>query len=229
MAEEKQTVVVAGATGRLGRCIVKELLNSGYLVRALLVRPFDPPEPPGLMEEGITCVEGDLTSVASLEKVMEGADFLISAIGSKKPFSKKENNKIDNMGNQNLVKAAKNKGLRQAVVVSSIGAGDSKNAVSCIYRFAMGPVLKVKTRSEDAIRSNGICYTIIRPGGYTQKELPDEVAFGEGGKITGLVKREQIAAVCVDALDNPAMQNRTLEVVNAAALREGREQFVIKL
>ena len=140
MAEEKKIVVVAGATGRAGSLIVDELLSRGYQVRAILVQPFDPPQPPGLQKEGVELIYGDLTSVESLAKVMEEAHFVISAIGSKKPFSKKENDKIDNMGNQNLAKAAKAKSIQHLVVISSTGVGNSKYAVPFIYRALMGPM-----------------------------------------------------------------------------------------
>jgi len=229
MADEKKIVVVAGATGRLGRLIVKELLNRGYQVRAVIVKPFDPPEPPGLKQEGVKLAEGDLTSVESLEKVMEGAHFAISAIGSKKPFSKKENEKIDNMGNQNLARAAKAKGLERIVVISSTGVGNSRDVVSFMYRVPMGMILKAKGKAEDFIRSCGTDYTIIRPGGYTDKEVSGEIAFGEGGKFSGRVKREQIARVCVDAIANPAMKNRTFEVVDASTVAEERRPFIIKI
>lgn len=223
----ERITIVAGATGRAGRLVVKELLKRGYRVRALMVRPFDAPETSGL--SGVEFADGDLGSVPALEKAMQGAQYVISALGSKKPFSGSENNKIDNMGNQNLAQAAKAQGLRHIVVISSIGAGNSRNAVSCMYRWPMLSVLKAKTRSEDFIRSCGIDYTIIRPGGYTEEDIADEIAFGEGGKITGRVKRAQIARVCVDALENPAMKNRTFEVVARAQVREGREQFIITL
>jgi uncharacterized protein YbjT (DUF2867 family) len=226
MSDEK-TVVVAGATGRAGRLVVQELLKRGYKVRALMVPPFDSAPTCGLT--GVECADGDLTSVPVLEKAMDGAQFLISAIGSKKPFSGAENNKIDNMGNQNLARAAKAKGLKHIVVISSIGAGNSRDAVSCMYKWPMMSVLKAKGKSEAFIQTCGIDYTIIRPGGYTDNDIPDEVAFGEGGKITGRVKRAQIARVCVDALENPTMKNRTFEVVARAAVKEGREQFVVKL
>jgi uncharacterized protein YbjT (DUF2867 family) len=229
MADEKKIVVVAGATGRLGRLIVKELLNRGYQVRAVIVKPFDPPEPPGLKQEGVELAEGDLTSVESFEKVMEGAHFAISAIGSKKPFSKKENEKIDNMGNQNLARAAKAKGLERIVVISSTGVGNSRDVVSFMYRVPMGMILKAKGKAEDFIRSCGADYTIIRPGGYTDKEVSGEIAFGEGGKFSGRVKREQIARVCVDAIANPAMKNRTFEVVDASTVAEERRPFIIKI
>jgi len=230
MSDEKKIVVMAGATGRAGRLIVKELLNKGFQVRAMLMPPFDPPDPPGLKEPGVTLTEGDLTSVESLEKVMEGADFVISAIGSKKPFSRKENDKIDNMGNQNLARAAKAKGLQHMVVISSIGVGNSREALSSfMYKVAMRMILNAKEKSENFISTYGMDYTIIRPGGYSDKELSEEVAFGEGGKITGRIRREQIARVCVGALENPAMKNRTFEVVDASTVAEEQRSFIIKI
>jgi uncharacterized protein YbjT (DUF2867 family) len=227
MAAGGKIVVVAGATGRAGRCIVGELLKRGYAVRALLVPPFDPPEPPGLRSQGVELVAGELASVASLEKAMDGAAFLISAIGSRKPFSKAENDRIDNMGNQNLARAAKAKGLEKIVIISSVGAGNSRNALSFMYKVMMSPILRAKEKSEAFIQSYGMTYTIIRPGGYGDKEVSGRIAFGEGGKITGRVTREQIAKVCVDALTNQAMNNRTFEVVDEATVAPERRQFII--
>ncbi len=229
MSNGGKIVLVAGATGRAGRCIVNELLKQGYSVRALIVQPFDPPEPPGLRELGIELVTGDLTSVASLEKAMEGTHFLISAIGSKKPFSKAENDKIDNMGNQNLVRAAKARGLEKIVIISSVGAGNSRYALSLMYKLMMSPILRAKEKSEAFIQSFGMTHTIIRPGGYGDKEVSGQIAFGEGGKITGRITREQIATVCVDALSNQKMNNRTFEVVDAATVAEDRRKFIIKI
>lgn len=229
MSDGGKTVVVAGATGRAGRCIVRELLNRGYAVRALIVPPFDPPDPPGLRSEGVELVAGDLTSVASLEKAVEGASFLISAIGSRKPFSKGENDRIDNMGNQNLARAARAKGLEKIVIISSVGAGNSRNALSFMYKLMMSPILRAKEKSEAFIRSFGMTHIIIRPGGYGDKEVSGQIAFGEGGKITGRVTRAQIAKVCVDALASQAMNNRTFEVVDAATVAEDRRQFIIRI
>ena len=229
MEDQKKIVVVAGATGRAGKCIVKEVISRGFQVRALVIPPFDPPEPPELKELGVTeFAEGDLTSVEALEKAVDGAQFLISGIGSRKPFSGKENDKIDNMGNQNLTRAAKAKGLEHIVVISSIGVGNSKMAVSSfLYRLSMGPILKAKGKSEEFIPTCGIDYTIIRPGGYSDKELSGELAFGEGGKITGRVRREHVAQACVDALITPAMKNRTFEVADASTVAEERRSLII--
>jgi uncharacterized protein YbjT (DUF2867 family) len=219
-------VVVAGATGRTGRLIVTELLNRGYSVRAL-VRSAANVELP--CQEDLEIVEADLAAPQSLEGALSGATFLISAIGSKKPFSSKENNAVDNMGNQNLAKAALKKGLQHMVVISSIGAGNSRYAINLMFRLLMTPVLRMKEKSEEFIRSCGINYTIIRPGGLSDTDLTGEVSLGEGGKISGMVSRQEIAKVCVDALSTPSMKNRTFEVIDASTLKNEHRQFVVNL
>ncbi len=124
------------------------------------------------------------------------------------------------MGNQNLARAAKAKGLKQIVVISSVGVGNSRDAVSPMYRWPMMSVLSHKGQERgihSVLRDRLHDHTARR---VHEGKSPDEVAFGEGGKITGRVKREQIARVCVDALENPAMKNRTFEVVARAAVQE---------
>ena len=226
MEKNREIIVVAGATGRTGRLIVEELLNRGYQVRAM-VRSAS--QTSSLQREGVKLVEGDLTSPESLKKIMDGAHFLISAIGSKKPFNKEENNRVDNMGNQNLTKAALTKGVRHMVVISSIGVGNSRYAISFFFRLLMTPVLRMKEKSEEFIRTCGISYTIIRPGGLVDKDLPGKTVFGEGGKISGSVSRKEIARVCADALTNPAMKNRTLEVVNESTVKEESKNLLVNI
>jgi uncharacterized protein YbjT (DUF2867 family) len=226
MENAKSIVIVAGATGRTGRLIVAELLNRGYSVRALARSAANATLP---HQEGMEIAEADLAAPESLERSLSGATFLISAIGSKKPFSSKENNAVDNMGNQNLAKAALKKGLQHMVVISSIGAGDSRYAINLLFRLLMTPVLRMKEKSEEFIRGCGINYTIIRPGGLSDKELPGKVSFGEGGKISGMVSRQEIAKVCVDALSTTSMKNRTFEVIDASTLKDEHRKFVVNL
>jgi len=223
---ERQKVAVAGATGRTGRLIVDELLKRGFQVRAL-VRSAE--HASWLKQADVELVEYDLTSIESIKKAIEGVDFLISAIGSKRPFNKRENNKVDNIGNQNLAKAAKEKGIKHIVVISSIGVGNSRYAINPLFRFLMGPVLKMKEKSENFIKSCGIDYTILRPGGLKDKELSGDVCFGEGGKLSGYISRRQVAKICVDALTNASMRNRTLEIVDSSTVKQKQRPFVIEI
>ncbi len=226
MEDSGSDVAVAGATGRTGRLVVAELLKRGYPVRALVrsaARAAD------VGQSGATVVEADLASAASLEQAVAGCRAAVSALGSKKPFSGKENNLVDNLGIQNLARAALAAHLQHLVVISSIGVGDSKLAVKFIFRLLMGPVLRKKALSEAFVKDCGIPYTIIRPGGLSDKELSGKIAFGEGGRISGMVSRRDIARACVDALENPAMKNRVFEAVDATTVPEALQPHVISL
>ncbi|MCX5899752.1 MAG: SDR family oxidoreductase, partial [Proteobacteria bacterium] len=226
MEASKTIVAVAGATGRTGSLIVKELFQKGYRVRGV-VRSLA--RGAWIQDLGGEIVEADITSPESVEHAVEGVDFLISALGSTKPFSPQEDNRVDNMGNQNLARAAKKKGIKHIVVVSSIGVGNSSSGLPFLLRLLMGPVLRTKAKSEAAIISCGVGYTIIRPGALTDKAVSGNIAFGEGGKINGKVSRADIARVCVDGLSNQAMKNRVLEVVDAATVKEALRPFIIKI
>ena len=65
------TVLVTGATGRVGRGVVSGLLRAGARVRALTRRPQDADLP-----EAVRVFEGDLEDPASLAPALEGADRL---------------------------------------------------------------------------------------------------------------------------------------------------------
>lgn len=225
----KERVVVAGATGRAGRLIVKELLNRGFTVRAILMAPFDSPEQPELSADGVELVNGDLTAIDSLEKCMQAADYFISAIGSRKAFSSSDLDNIDNRGNQNLFKAAKAQGLKHGVVISSNGVGNSRFAISLMYKLMMHMILKAKEKSENFIRSFGMSYTILRPGGYNEEGVSGDIVYSEGGGLSGHIGRGGIAKACVDALTNQAMQNRTFEAMDRAKVREGSDKYIIDL
>jgi uncharacterized protein YbjT (DUF2867 family) len=61
-------VLVTGATGRVGRLVVDELLRAGSSVRALTRRPEH-----AVLPAGVEVVTGDLTVPASLDPALEGA------------------------------------------------------------------------------------------------------------------------------------------------------------
>jgi uncharacterized protein YbjT (DUF2867 family) len=61
-------VLVTGATGRLGRLVVDELLRTGAPVRALTRRPEH-----AALPAGVEVVAGDFTDPASLDQALEGA------------------------------------------------------------------------------------------------------------------------------------------------------------
>ncbi|HEX5436468.1 MAG TPA: NAD(P)H-binding protein [Gemmatimonadaceae bacterium] len=66
--QRRDVVLVTGATGRVGRLVVDELLRAGASVRALTRRPEH-----AALPDGVDVVAGDFTVPASLDQALEGA------------------------------------------------------------------------------------------------------------------------------------------------------------
>jgi uncharacterized protein YbjT (DUF2867 family) len=67
MDNAPSTILVTGATGRIGRLVVAELLKTGVSVRALTRRPDQ-----AMLLGAVEIVEGDFTVPASLERALHG-------------------------------------------------------------------------------------------------------------------------------------------------------------
>ncbi|AFZ23710.1 NmrA-like family protein [Cylindrospermum stagnale PCC 7417] len=76
----------------------------------------------------------------------------------------------------------------------------------------LGGILTWKFKGEDSLRSSGIPYTIIRPCALTEEAGGKEYIFEQGDNIRGKISREDIAELCVQALQQPTASNRTFEV-----------------
>jgi len=82
----------------------------------------------------------------------------------------------------------------------------------------LGGILTWKLRGEDVIRASGIPYTIVRPCALTEEPGGKDLIFDRGDNIKGKVSREDIAELCVQALENPQAVDLTFEV------KEGMEK-----
>jgi uncharacterized protein YbjT (DUF2867 family) len=76
----------------------------------------------------------------------------------------------------------------------------------------LGGILTWKLRGEGAVRESGIPYTIIRPCAMTEEPGGKALIFEQGDNIRGKVSREDIAELCVQALEQPQACNVTFEV-----------------
>lgn len=76
----------------------------------------------------------------------------------------------------------------------------------------LGGILTWKLRGEEAVRFSGIPYTIVRPCALTEEPGGEELIFAQGDIIKGKVSREDIAELCIQALNQPQACNVTIEV-----------------
>ncbi|MDX2222986.1 MAG: SDR family oxidoreductase [Rhodospirillaceae bacterium] len=207
-AMAKDTVLVAGATGKSGRAIITSLLDQGYAVRAMVRNPAKATD----LGAGVELVTADVTKKETLPAAVKGVDYVISTIGAV-PFGADVPEKIDYQGVADLVDAAKAAGVKHFGLMTSMGAGSEDPNEQLNKMFNM--ILKWKGKGEEHLRKSGLPYTIVRPGGLADCEpgktgLKVSTMKGTGG---GQVCRADAGLTLVEAIKNPAFHGKTFAVV----------------
>lgn len=208
----KETVVVAGATSKSGRAIVKSLLEQGYTVRAMVRDAAKA----GDLGTGVQLVVADVTQPGTLKDAVKGADYMLSLIGAV-PFGKDVPEAIDFHGVAALTDAAKAAGIKQFVHMTAIGSGSADPNVQLNKMFNM--ILMWKGKGEDYIRKSGMAWTIVRPGGLEDCE-PGLTGLKVGhldGAVPGRVCRADAGLVMIAAMGNKEYQSKTISVIKDQA------------
>jgi uncharacterized protein YbjT (DUF2867 family) len=211
-------ILVAGATGFLGRSICGRLGSRGQQVRALVRTTSDPAAVGQLAAGGAELALGDLKDPESLRRACDGVDAVVSTATATR--SRGEGDGIeasDRQGQLDLVEAAREAGVGRFLLVSYTGLIDSDD-----------PLTRAKREVEAAVRESGMSYTILRPGIFMESWLSPPLGFdypnlkatvyGAGRRPISWISLEDVAEYAVRALQDPAAENATLELGGPEAL-----------
>ncbi|MGP4087886.1 NAD(P)H-binding protein [Streptomyces sp. KR55] len=136
-------IVVTGATGNVGRSLVRTLAAAGEPVTATSRRIADADLPQTVLRR-----PADLVDAESLRPVLDGADALFLQNGGPSAHL---------LSPRDLVDVAKAGGVRRIVLLSSQGVATRPGSAS------HGDVARA---IEDAVRQSGLEWTVLRPGGF---------------------------------------------------------------
>jgi len=206
---EPRIVLVAGATGGTGRALVNSLTADGYAVRALV---RDEKKARAVLGDSISYAVGDVRNVDTLVDAMQGATYVISAIGSTRSDPSNNPESVDYGGVSNMATAAAQTGVKPFVLVSSSGVTHEDHFLN----KAFDNVLNWKFKGENALRDSGVPYTIVRPGGLVNTPGGEQaLVFSQGDTAAGRISREDFALICIAALNQPAAINKTFETFSS--------------
>jgi uncharacterized protein YbjT (DUF2867 family) len=198
---------VAGATGETGQRIVKELVNAGIPVRAL-VRNLE--QGKSLLPPEAELVLGDVLKPDSLREAIGDATVLLCATGARPSLNPTGPYQVDYQGTKNLIDIAKETNIEHFVMVSSL----------CVSRFfhplnLFWLVLFWKKQAETELQKSGLNYTIVRPGGLRNEDTPDAIVMSQADtQFDGSIPRTKVAQVCVASLQQPQAKNKILEITS---------------
>ncbi|KAF6137817.1 hypothetical protein GIB67_040525 [Kingdonia uniflora] len=212
------TVLVTGAGGRTGQIVYKKLKERGgdEFVAKGLVRTVESKEKIGGADDVFV---GDITNAEIIVSAIEGIDALViltSAVPKMKPgFDPSKGGRpefyfedgaypeqVDWIGQKNQIDAAKALGVKQIVLVGSMGGTNLSNPLNSLGN---GNILVWKRKAEQYLADSGIPYTIIRAGGLQDKEGGiRELLIGKDDELlqtdTRTIARADVAEVCIQAL-----------------------------
>ena len=146
-------------------------------------------------------IAGSVTNPADVAKVFEAAsiDGVIVGLGGK---TKDVGETMLTDGTNVIMNAMKEKGVSRVAVVTSIGAGDSKDQAPFFFKVLMATAMKKifndKNNQEEAVMASGLDYCIVRPGGLNV-EPPTGVINVIDGQA-GSIPRADVAEFCLDAV-----------------------------
>lgn len=201
------TILVTGATGRVGKELVDQLLDKGARVRVLTRDPRKVAH----LGDRVEVAVGDLDKPATVAEAMQNVDklyFLTYHAGQV----------------ATLIDAAKRSGVKHIVKQSSTEADKS---------IGLG---KFHREQEELIKASGMAWTMVRPSMFMTQTIRwwaatiksrSAVYFPGGkGKVRAIDPRDVAAISCV-VLTQPGHEGRTYSVTGPESLTVGEMVAII--
>jgi uncharacterized protein YbjT (DUF2867 family) len=206
------SLLVVGATGTLGRQVVRRALDEGQTVRCLVRSPR---KAAFLREWGADLVKADLCEPATLPFALEGIQTVIDA-ATHRPTDPGSIWEVDWQGKVALIQAAKAAGVDRFVFFSILNAS----------QYPKVPMMEIKACTEAFIQEAGLNYTILQLGGFlqgliSQYAIPilEKQTVWVTGEATPIayMNTQDIARFAVRAAQVPATAQGTFPVVGTRA------------
>lgn len=170
-AMAQRVIAVAGATGFVGRHVVREMLRRGWRARALArdidraskaLHTADHPE-------AIDIVTGDTMDRAALARLCAGTDAIVNCVGIIREAPGGQTfHRVHVRTTRNLIDACSSAGVRRFIQISALGVRDE----------APTEYQRSKFEAEMLLRSSGLDWTILRPS----------MILGEGSEFVHMAR-----------------------------------------
>jgi uncharacterized protein YbjT (DUF2867 family) len=209
-------ILVAGASGELGRAICRKLIERGGTIYGMVRATSAPQAVAELEAMGVKPVLADLASQESLREACSGCDSVVSGLTAMgRPGESIE--EVDRDGQLALVAAAADEGVERFVYVSYSGAIGKDD-----------PLTLAKRAVERTLKHSGMTWTVLRPSYFMESWFSPALGFdlaagrariyGSGREPISWVSRDDVAEFAAEAVDSEEARNATIEIGGPEAL-----------
>jgi uncharacterized protein YbjT (DUF2867 family) len=203
--------LVTGATGQIGRRVIRLLREEEQPVRAFVRLDSNYSE---LEQRGAEIFIGDLSQEKDIAKACQDVKYIISAHGSGGNAQA-----LDYRANIDLMDQGKAQGVEHFVYISVLGAQRG---------YEDSPTFKAKREVEKSLQKSGLSYTILQPSGLASDLIPLAERFRDTGfyliigdpkNRTSIVSPDDVAKIAIDSVRNDTAKNQTFPVGGPEILR----------
>lgn len=164
-----ENILLAGATGYLGRYIVRELTLWG--IPAITIAR-NPEKLCDIDSNLIRVIKAEITQPESLKNVCDGIDTVISTVGITRQQDGLTYMDVDYQANLNLLREAQKARVRKFIYISVIN-GDKLRHLA---------ITDAKEKFVDELKASGLEYTVIRANGF-YSDMREFLKMAKNGKI----------------------------------------------
>jgi NADH dehydrogenase len=211
-------LAVTGATGFVGRAIVRQARAEGFAVRAI-VRDLNAAA--GWAGcDGVELFHGNVIFAPSLEHAFEGANAVIHLVGIIHEWRENTFQRVHTDATINVVDAAKKAGVKRYIHMSALGTRPDAHS-----RYH-----QTKWAAEEYVRRSGLAWTIFRPSliygpddksinvlANLLRRLPFVPVLGNGCSLIQPVSVSDVAKCFVDAVRIDDAITKTYDLCGPAA------------
>ncbi len=202
-------IAIIGASRGIGKQLLELALQEGHLVTALVRNP----DKLQITHDNLHILKGDILNASGVADAVAGQDGICVCIGT--PPTRKTVT-VFSEGIRKVLAAIGDNTEQKLIVITGIGAGDSKGHGGFLYDRLANPLLlseiyKDKDRQESLIKESRSNWLIVRPGFLTNRPRTGKyrVIDDLAGVTAGKISRADVADFMLKQLTEPTHFGKT--------------------
>lgn len=196
-------ITIVGGHGSVALLLQPILIEKGHNVRGIIRKEEQADDLKRIGAEPEIC---DIEETADISGSVGSVDAVLFAAGAGPGSGAARKWSVDRDGAIKLIEAAKKNNISRYIMISAMGVDNPRgNDVFKAY-------LKAKAEADEALRSSGLDYTIVKPGRLTDNPGTGKVTAGRDLE-SGEIPRQDVAAVLAEVLETPETAELQFELI----------------
>ncbi|MBD7969899.1 NAD(P)-dependent oxidoreductase [Paenibacillus gallinarum] len=201
-------IIVFGATGGVGQCVVKQAVENGFEVTAFVRTPTKLE----VTHDNVKIIKGNAFNQAEVTAAIAGHDAVVSCLGSNQGMKKSTD--LQEM-TKNIVAGMQEHDVKRIVYTASAGIHNELPGISgkLIMRMLKNTLADHRAAT-DYIETHGLNYTIVRPLGLTNRPFSGKYRESATSvpKNSRSIPRADVAHFILKALNNSEYENTSIGI-----------------